>query len=69
MTGVAFVETISTVPVAMINKRKMVAMINEHNTVAMINKHTALWFEKLLGNVSNLCLRHKKSTISIEQPQ
>ena len=34
-----FVETISTVSVAMINKHNMVAMIDKHNTVAMINKH------------------------------
>ena len=37
-----FVETISTVAVAMINKNDMVAMIDKHNTVAMINKHSAM---------------------------
>ena len=42
MTRVTFVETISIVSVAMINKHNMVAMIDKHNTVAMINKHTAM---------------------------
>ena len=39
MARVTFVETISTVSVAMIDKHNMVAMIDKHNTVAMINKH------------------------------
>ena len=39
MARVTFVETISTVSVAMINKHNMVAMIDKHNTVAVINKH------------------------------